>query len=64
MAVKTTLDLVEKRLFFTLKLIPRMPKYLIFILIWSSDSLSYTNILKQGKDLQSLEMASKGQRTT
>ena len=51
-------------LFFTLKMTPRMPKHLIFILIWSSDSLSYTNILKQGNDLQSLEMASKGQRTT
>lgn len=63
-AVKGTLDLIEKRLFFTLKLTPRMPKHLIFILIWSSDSLSYTNILKQGNDLQSLEMASKGQRTT
>lgn len=34
-----------------MKLIPVMRKYLIFILIWSLESLCYTNVFKKDNDL-------------
>lgn len=40
-----------------------MQKYLIFILIWSSESLCYTNVFKKGNDLYFPKFKNDIQRT-